>query len=237
MQPIENTEQAKPEILFVEDDQNLGIVIRDFLKLKGFNITLALDGVEGLEKYQSQSYDICILDVNLPKMDGFQLAREIRKMNQEIPILFLTAKTMDEDKVEGFNIGADDYISKPFNIEELVLRIKVFLRRNKMLQPADRDIFKIGEYEFNHKNLSLHYKDQEKNLTQREADILKLLCQNIGSVLRREDILLKIWGQDDYFVGRSLDVFLSKLRKYLKNDPNVEIQNYHSVGFKLIIQE
>ncbi|MBK7426846.1 MAG: response regulator transcription factor [Saprospiraceae bacterium] len=237
MQPIENTEQTKPEILFVEDDQNLGIVIRDFLKLKGFNITLALDGVEGLEKYQSQPYDICILDVNLPKMDGFQLAREIRKMNQEIPILFLTAKTMDEDKVEGFNIGADDYISKPFNIEELVLRIKVFLRRNKMLQPADRDIFKIGEYEFNHKNLSLHYKDQEKNLTQREADILKLLCQNIGSVLRREDILLKIWGQDDYFVGRSLDVFLSKLRKYLKNDPNVEIQNYHSVGFKLIIQE
>lgn len=237
MQPIENTEQTKPEILFVEDDQNLGIVIRDFLRLKGFNITLALDGMEGLEKYQSQVYDLCILDVNLPKMDGFQLAREIRKMNQEIPILFLTAKTMDEDKVEGFNIGADDYISKPFNIEELVLRIKVFLRRNKMLQPADRDIFKIGEYEFNHKNLSLHYKDEEKNLTQREADILKLLCQNIGSVLRREDILLKIWGQDDYFVGRSLDVFLSKLRKYLKNDPNVEIQNYHSVGFKLIIQE
>ncbi len=237
MQPIENNELAKPEILFVEDDQNLGIVIRDFLRLKGFNITLALDGLEGLEKYQSQVYDLCILDVNLPKMDGFQLAREIRKMNQEIPILFLTAKTMDEDKVEGFNIGADDYISKPFNIEELVLRIKVFLRRNKMLQPADRDIFKIGEYEFNHKNLSLHYKDEEKNLTQREADILKLLCQNIGSVLRREDILLKIWGQDDYFVGRSLDVFLSKLRKYLKNDPNVEIQNYHSVGFKLIIQE
>lgn len=237
MQPIEPTEPTKPEILFVEDDQNLGIVIRDFLRLKGFNITLALDGMEGLDKYQSQVYDLCILDVNLPKMDGFQLAREIRKMNQEIPILFLTAKTMDEDKVEGFNIGADDYISKPFNIEELVLRIKVFLRRNKMLQPVDRDIFKIGEYEFNYKNLSLYYKNEEKNLTQREADILKLLCQNIGSVLRREDILLKIWGQDDYFVGRSLDVFLSKLRKYLKNDPNVEIQNYHSVGFKLVIQE
>lgn len=234
---MEPTDNSKPQILLVEDDQNLGTVIRDYLRLKGFEIILAADGQEGLDRFKEGTYDLCILDVMLPKRDGFALAKEIRLLDDEVPILFLTAKTLDEDKVEGFKTGADDYITKPFNIEELVMRIRVFLRRSKSLPLAEKETYDLGDYVFDYKNLCLRFGEQVKNLTQREADILHLLCRNRGNVLRREEILLKIWGQDDYFVGRSLDVFLSKLRKYLKDDPRVEIQNYHSVGFRLEIRE
>ncbi len=234
---MEPTDNSKAQILLVEDDQNLGTVIRDYLRLKGFEIVLAADGQEGLDRFREGTYDLCILDVMLPKRDGFALAKEIRLLDDEVPILFLTAKTLDEDKVEGFKTGADDYITKPFNIEELVMRIRVFLRRSKSLPLAEKETYELGDYTFDYKNLCLRFRDQVKNLTQREADILHLLCRNRGNVLRREEILLKIWGQDDYFVGRSLDVFLSKLRKYLKDDPRVEIQNYHSVGFRLEIRE
>jgi len=226
-----------PKILLVEDDENLGRVIRDFLKIKGFDVTLSADGESGYESFVSDQFDCCILDVMLPRKDGISLAKDIRKVDHEIPILFLTAKSMDEDKVEGFKTGADDYITKPFNIEELVMRIQVFLRRSRAIDNHSGSIYKLGAYEFDHENLKLSSEFEDRTLTQREADILLIFCKNKGNVLRREDILLKIWGKDDYFVGRSLDVFLSKLRKYLKDDPKVEIQNHHSVGFKLVIHE
>jgi DNA-binding response OmpR family regulator len=234
MNQMDNT---KPHILLVEDDKNLGTVIRDFLKIKGFEVILREDGQAGLDAFIKGEFDLCVLDVMLPKLDGLSLAKEIRKIDHQIPILFLTAKSMDEDKVEGFKTGADDYITKPFNIEELVLRIQVFLRRSKALDIDNKVFFTLGNYTFDYNNLALTIDDDTQVLTQREADILYLFCQNLGNVLRREEILLKIWGQDDYFVGRSLDVFLSKLRKYLKKDPNVEIQNYHSVGFKLVVPD
>jgi len=232
---IENGQN--PKILLVEDDENLGRVIRDFLKIKGFEVILAADGEAGYHAFTKDQFDCCILDIMLPKKDGISLARDIRKLDHEVPILFLTAKSMDEDKVEGFKSGADDYITKPFNIEELVMRIQVFLRRSKAIDNNPSSIFQLGRYEFAYENLRLSDEQSERMLTQREADILLMLCKNKGNVLRREDILLKIWGKDDYFVGRSLDVFLSKLRKYLKDEPKVEIQNHHSVGFKLIVAE
>lgn len=235
MSTMENNQL--PRILLVEDDENLGRVIRDFLKIKGFEVELKADGDAGSKAFMEGAFDCCILDVMLPKKDGMTLAREIRRIDHEIPILFLTAKSMDEDKVEGFKTGADDYITKPFNIEELVMRIQVFLRRSKAIELNQSTEFEIGKYIFQYENLNLTLGEETRTLTQREADILFLLCKNKGNVLRREDILMKIWGKDDYFVGRSLDVFLSKLRKYLKDDPKVEIQNHHSVGFKLMIAE
>lgn len=231
-------EKEKPRILLVEDDTNLGTVIRDFLKLKGFDIVLMNDGEKGFQSFQDNAFDCCVLDVMLPKMDGMTLAKKIRQIDHQIPILFLTARSMDEDKVAGFELGADDYITKPFNIEELVMRINVFLRRSKALDDSDtHQIFEIGDYTFDYENLNLTYKEEHKTLTQREADILRLLALKQGNVIKREDILMKIWGKDDYFAGRSLDVFLSKLRKYLKSDSRIDIQNYHSVGFRLIVRD
>ena len=230
-------ENHGPKILLVEDDENLGRVIRDFLKLKHFEVDLCTDGEAGYNTFLQNEYDCCVLDVMLPKKDGIALAKDIRKIDHEVPILFLTAKSMDDDKVEGFKSGADDYITKPFNIEELIMRIQVFLRRSKAIDMHAGAEYIIGQYTFKYENLLLIHPKEEKTLTQREADILQLFCKNKGNILRREDILNKIWGKDDYFVGRSLDVFLSKLRKYLKEDPRVEIQNHHSVGFKLVVNE
>lgn len=233
---MEHIDHSNYKLLLVEDDKNLGKVVRDYLKLNKFDVHLAEDGEKGLEMFKEGGFDICLLDVMLPKMDGFTLAKQLRKLDHEVPIIFLTAKTMDEDKLEGFQTGADDYVTKPFNIEELVLRIKVFLRRSKAVNAEETIRFQIGKYWFDYKNLSLELNGVHKGLTQREADILHYLCLNKGNIVRREDILLKIWQKDDYFAGRSLDVFLSKLRKYLKDDPGVEIQNYHSVGFRLVTQ-
>jgi DNA-binding response OmpR family regulator len=227
-------EESIYKLLLVEDDKNLGKVVRDYLRLNKFDVELAEDGEKGFELFKEGGFDICILDVMLPKMDGFSLAKLIRKLDHEVPIIFLTAKAMDEDKLEGFQTGADDYVTKPFNIEELVMRIKVFLRRSKAIQTEEPMRIPIGNYIFDYRNLSLHFAEESKGLTQREADILYYLCQNKGNIVRREDILMKIWQRDDYFAGRSLDVFLSKLRKYLKEDSDVEIQNYHSVGFRLV---
>jgi DNA-binding response OmpR family regulator len=232
---MESYDDSFYKLLLVEDDKNLGKVVRDYLKLNKFDVVLAEDGEQGYEQFKEGGFDICILDVMLPKMDGFSLARMIRKLDHEVPIIFLTAKTLDEDKLEGFQTGADDYVTKPFNIEELVLRIKVFLRRSKAVQTEDPVRLSIGKYVFDYRNLSLEFGEDKRGLTQREADILHYLAMNKGNIVRREDILMKIWQRDDYFAGRSLDVFLSKLRKYLKNDPEVEIQNYHSVGFRLIV--
>lgn len=226
------------KILLVEDDPSLGFVIKDNLTLKGYDITLCKDGEEGELTFQRQHFHLCILDVMLPKKDGFTVARSIRLKNKEIPIIFLTAKSMMEDKLTGFETGADDYITKPFSLDELVYRIEVFLRRSntsETLLPADK-IFQVGQFVFDPFNLTLRNGSSEKTLTQKEAEVLKLLFQNRDRVLKREEILKKVWGDDDYFMGRSMDVFISKLRKYLREDPAIQIVNYHGVGFRLEVR-
>lgn len=219
------------KILLVEDDENLGYVIHDNLTLKGFNVTWCKDGEEGWSLYNTAPADLCLLDVMLPKIDGFTLAQRIRHLNKGVPILFLTAKGMLEDKLAGFKSGGDDYISKPFSMEELICRIEVFLRRGDHHEP--RNTFVLGAYQFDFLNLSLNHQEEKKSLTTKEAGILKMLIENRNRVLKREEILKAIWGDDDYFAGRSMDVFISKLRKYLKKDTSVQIINYHGIGFKL----
>lgn len=225
----------RKKILLVEDDPSLGFVIQDNLMMKGYEVTLCRDGEEAELTYGKSSFDLCLLDVMLPKKDGFSLARSIREKNCEIPILFLTAKAMTEDKLLGFQTGADDYITKPFSLEELLYRIEVFLRRSQAKFPLEA-IFTVGQFQFDPFSFTLKHNNNEKTLTQKEAEVLKLLYKNRDRVLKREEILTHVWGDDDYFMGRSMDVFISKLRKYLKNDPDIQIVNYHGVGFRLEIR-
>ena len=222
-----------PKILLVEDDPGLGFVIQDNLAGNGYDVTLCTNGEHGQEAFHQKPFDLCILDVMLPKKDGFALAQSIRKINQHIPILFVTAKTMHEDKMAGFQAGGDDYIVKPFHMEELCRRIEVFLRRATPATPPADGFYPLGKFRFDFTNLSLLHPSGIKTLTQKEADVLRLLCINRDRVLKREEILKTVWGDDDYFMGRSLDVFISKLRKYLKEDPAVRIVNFHGVGFRL----
>jgi DNA-binding response OmpR family regulator len=228
--------ETKPKILYVEDDVNLGFVTTDNLDSKGYSTVYCKDGKEGLATFKKEKIDLCILDVMMPEMDGFTLAREIRKINNDIPIIFLTAKTMKEDKITGFRTGADDYITKPFSIEELILRIEVFLKRSRKAENNEPAIFKIGDYEFNFSNLTLAIGKQKQELTMKEAELLKYFCLNKDKILKREDILRTVWGDDDYFMGRSLDVFISRLRKFLQKDSHIQIENIHSVGFRLSIK-
>jgi DNA-binding response OmpR family regulator len=221
------------KILLVEDDPSLGFVIKDNLSVKGYDVTLCRDGEEGDNAFGQNPFNLCILDVMLPKKDGFTLARNIRQKNKEVPILFLTAKAMMEDKLEGFRTGADDYITKPFSLEELFYRIEVFLRRTTKQETISDKVVQVGQYEFNYKNLTLSSSKESKTLTQKEAEVLRLLYENRDRVLKREEILTSVWGDDDYFMGRSMDVFISKLRKYLKEDASIQIVNYHGVGFRL----
>ncbi len=222
-----------PKILLVEDDPSLGMLMKDFLSMEGFNVILAKDGVEGLSKYTSDSFDLCILDVMMPLMDGFTLARKIRKKNSEIPIIFLTAKSLKEDKLNGFDLGGDDYITKPFDEDELVRRINAILKRSfKVVEETDCKC-KIGMFDFDHSNLELSLDGELTRITKKEADVLSLLCNSRNSLVKREEILLKVWGENDYFMGRSLDVFITKLRKHLKPDPAIKIENVHGVGFIL----
>jgi DNA-binding response OmpR family regulator len=220
-------------ILLVEDDPSLGFVIKDNLCLKGYDVTLCTDGESGENAFNTSVFQLCIFDVMLPKKDGFSLARSVRSRNKNIPILFLTAKAMMEDKLTGFQTGADDYITKPFSLEELLCRIEVFLRRSTEEAPIPLRKFHVGNYEFDYTTLTLRNSSIEKTLTQKEAEVLQLLYYNRHRVLKREEILKEVWGDDDYFMGRSMDVFISKLRKYLKEDPAVQIVNYHGVGFRL----
>lgn len=220
-------------ILLVEDDPSLGFVIKDNLSMKGYNVTLCADGDEGQHTFNQHSFDLCIFDVMMPKKDGFSLAKTVREKNQQVPILFVTAKSMLEDKVTGFTSGGDDYIIKPFSMEELCLRIEVFLKRSNGVQPSAEQTFQLGQFSFDSHNFILAHSSGSKTLTQKEAEVLKLLCRNADRVLKREEILKSVWGDDDYFMGRSMDVFISKLRKYLKEDPSVQIVNYHGVGFRL----
>jgi DNA-binding response OmpR family regulator len=219
-------------ILLVEDDPSLGFVIKDNLAMKGYDVTLCADGEEGQQTFHKNAFDLCIFDVMMPKKDGFSLAQSVREKNQHIPILFVTAKSMLEDKIAGFTAGGDDYIVKPFSMEELYMRIEVFLRRSNGNVAKD-ETYQLGQLSFDSHNFVLSHPSGSKTLTQKEAEVLKLLCQNKDRVLKREEILKSVWGDDDYFMGRSMDVFISKLRKYLKEDPSVQIVNYHGVGFRL----
>lgn len=226
-------------ILLAEDDNNLGFVVQDNLKSNGFQVTLCEDGETALKTFVSDKFDLCILDVMMPKKDGFQVATTIREINKEVPIIFLTAKSMQVDKVKGFMLGADDYITKPFDFQELFLRIEAILKRTKLLVEEEEEVitsYGIGRYQFDVKNQLLTHALEEKKLTKKETRILTYLCEHINDVVSRELILKNIWGTDDYFSGRSLDVFISKLRKYLKLDPNIQIINIHGVGFKLEVK-
>ena len=224
---------TKARILYVEDDETLGFVTKDNLEQNNYEIDHHLDGKSGLKAFVKKGYDLCLLDVMLPEMDGYELAQNIRKHNREIPILFLTAKSLKEDRIHGLQIGADDYITKPFSIEELILKIEIFLRRKYMASPAS-DKYTIGIFTLDYKNLKLISDQTESNMTQKEADLMKLLIENKDNTLRREDILKKLWGENDYFLGRSMDVFISRLRKYIRPDNNLIIENVHGVGFRLI---
>ncbi|WP_070137810.1 response regulator transcription factor [Crocinitomix algicola] len=225
----------KIKILLVEDDYNLGFVIQDQLKSEGYDVTLCTDGVEGLKTFNEGKFQMCILDVMMPKKDGITLAQDIRKVDHKIPILFLTAKNQVEDRIAGFKAGGDDYLTKPFSTEEFQLRIKAILKRVNLIEDDGvQTQYQLGSILFDSENFKLIFPDQtEKKLTKKEAKILKLLAQNRNKVLTRDIVLNAVWGQDDYFVGRSLDVFITKLRKYLKSDESVSINNIHGVGFKL----
>ena len=226
----------KVNILLVEDDLNLGIILSDQLKSDGYAVSLCNNGVEAMQRFNEDKFHLCIFDVMLPRKDGFTLTRDIRKTNTAIPILFLSARGMTEDKVEGFNAGADDYLSKPFSIEELQLRIKALLKRvNIKVDEKEQTNYALGIFVFDTENQTLVLKDQVKTLTKKEVKILKLLFKYKNQVVSREVILNAVWGQNDYFVGRSLDVFITKLRKYLREDPKILISNIHGVGFKFEI--
>ena len=223
-------------ILLVEDDPGLGFVIQDTLKDRGYTVHLCRDGKEGLMQFNKRDYHLCLLDVMMPKKDGFELARDIRKIDPDVPIIFLTAKSMVEDKVEGLKTGADDYITKPFSNEELFLRIEAVLKRYKKdgLDGEEKDPgFQISSFTFNPDNLQLIRGDSKKSLTKKEAGVLKILCEHKNKVIERELITNLVWGDDSYFVGRSLDVFITRLRKHLADDDTVNIVNVHGVGFRL----
>jgi DNA-binding response OmpR family regulator len=226
------------KVLLAEDDKNLGTILQSYLIAKGYPTDLCINGEEAFSKFQQNKYSICILDVMMPIKDGFTLAKDIRKIDKIIPILFLTAKTLQEDKLKGFEIGADDYISKPFSMEELLLRMKAILRRvGETSSTTKTNIFSIGKSIFDYNRQLLKTDGVDQKLTSKEAELLKLLCEKINEVLDRSEALNKIWFDDSYFNARSMDVYITKLRKYLKVDSNIELLNVHGIGFKLIVNE
>lgn len=232
--------QSMARILLSEDDKNLGSLLKDYLQVKGHDVHLATDGDYAWESFSHKDFDICILDVMMPKKDGFTLAKDIRNVNKSIPILFLTARDGLEDKIEGFSLGGDDYLTKPFSMEELQLRIGALMRRGGQeseIVQENTDEFTIGEYHFHYPTRSLSLGDDSKRLTSRESELLRLLCMHKNQVLKRETALKLIWGDDSYFNARSMDVFITKLRKYLKSDEHIEIMNVHGEGYKLLVME
>ncbi len=226
----------KIKVLVVEDDPNLGTLLSEYLNAKGYASTLATDGNQGYETYRTGSFDFLILDVMMPFKDGLTLAREIRGTDPDVPILFLTAKSMKEDTLEGFKAGADDYMTKPFSMEELLARMQAILKRSGgSVETTEQSTYKVGGYEFDYHKQQLFYEGKSFKLTTKENELMKLLCKNSNSVLERTQALKAIWGDDNYFNGRSMDVYVAKLRKHLKKDPSVEIINVHGKGFKLMI--
>lgn len=223
----------KKKILYIEDDETLAFLTVDSLE-NHYEVAHFSNGQKGFEAFCNTSFDLCILDVMLPDMDGFEIATKIRQRNQEVPIIFLSAKTMKEDRIKGLKIGADDYLIKPYSIEELMLKMEVFLQRSQKTL-IKQDLYHFGSYEFDPNNYFVKHQDIQTNLTEREASLLKLFLDHKNTVLKRERILMELWGTDDYFVGRSLDVFISRLRKIFKNDNNVRIENIPRIGFKMVV--
>jgi len=227
------------KVLLAEDDRNLGNILKNYLDAKGYSTSLCINGQEAIDIFDKNNFDFCILDIMMPVKDGFEVAKEIRVRNKKIPILFLTAKSMQEDKLKGFEVGADDYITKPFSMEELLMRMQAILRRTEdsAKNMTDDNIFRIGQYtfDFNRQILSIH--NSEQKLTSKEAGLLQLLCINANDVLDRSIALNKVWNDDSYFNARSMDVYIVKLRKYLKEDPSVELINVHGIGFKLVMNK
>ncbi len=230
-------ETVKSKVLLVEDDSSLGPLLQEYLEAKGFETKLASDGKTGSDIFFKETFDLVLLDVMMPIKDGYTLAKEIRLVDKNIPIIFLTAKSMKEDTIEGFNAGADDYITKPFSMEELMARVTAVLRRtNKVRSTESEEVnFKIGNYQFNSEKQVLQHEASEQKLTTKESQLLRLLCIHRNDVLDRTFALKSIWHDDNYFNGRSMDVYIAKLRKYLKDDPKIEIINIHGKGFKLLV--
>jgi DNA-binding response OmpR family regulator len=226
----------KVKILLAEDDNNLGMLLESYIKAKGYDVDLARDGKQALEKFNEGNYHFCILDVMMPEMDGFSVAKEIRTIDKKIPILFLTAKAMKEDKLEAFSIGGDDYMTKPFSMEELVARIEAILKRSNGGDEVMDDTYTIGRFTFDPMKRIINIDGEEHKLTTKESQLLKLLAKNKSQVLDRQAALRAIWGDDNYFNGRSMDVYIAKLRKILKADEKIEIMNIHGKGFKLLDQ-
>jgi len=234
----------KTKILLVEDDVNLGDVLRDYLELQEYEVTRAMDGIEGLELFRTQVYDLLILDVMMPLKDGFTLAGEIRELNNQVPIIFLTARGQPEDRVAGFKTGCDDYILKPFSSEELELRIGAILRRCRQGEngtqldlAANQGVYTLGKYTFDSSNQELRISDKRISLTTKEVELLRVLYRYKNQLITREKTLKAVWGSDNYFIGRSMDVFITKLRKYLRDDPDISIVNVHGTGFRLEVKE
>jgi len=230
-------EKNQIRVLLAEDDRNLGNILKNYLDAKGYSTTLCINGEEATETFFRKDFDFCILDIMMPVKDGFAVAREIRAVNSKVPVLFLTAKSLQEDKLKGFETGADDYITKPFSMEELLLRMQAILRRTEetVKNPEQENIFNIGQYVFDFNRQLLTFRGKELKLTSKEASLLRLLCTNANQVLERSVALNKIWQDDSYFNARSMDVYIVKLRKYLKEDPSVELINVHGIGFKLVM--
>jgi DNA-binding response OmpR family regulator len=228
----------KSKILLVEDDTNFGSILKSYLELADYEVLLKMDGKQGLSAFKTYIFDLCILDIMMPEMDGFSLAREIRKLNRKIPLIFLTAKTLKEDVLEGFRIGADDYLTKPFDSEVLLYKIAAILKRNAMSgESADqRQMYEVGNFHFDSRLRTLKLGNSIQPLSPKESALLKMLCNAKDGILTRHDALQQIWGKEDYFTTRSMDVFMARLRKYLKPDPAIEIINIHGNGFRLVIR-
>lgn len=221
------------KILLVEDDPNLGFIVKDNLSDKGYEVTHCINGLEAERLLYNEHFDLYLFDVMMPKKDGFTLAEELRAKKDNTPIIFLTAKEMQEDKLRGFTVGGDDYITKPFNFDELIMRMEAILKRTKPAEP-EPTTFKIGKYTLKSDELKLILGKEEQSITKKESALLEFLAKSLNQPVKREDMLMKIWKDDSYFAGRSMDVYITKLRKYLKDDPNVELLNVHGVGFKLV---
>ena len=227
---------TKYKILYAEDDETLAFLTQDNLEQNNYEVVHCSNGEMAIEAFKNQTFDICIFDIMMPKTDGFELAENIRKSNTDIPIIFLSAKTLKEDRLKGLRLGGDDYLVKPFSIEELLLKIEIFLKRSRKNIPIEKNIYTVGKYQFDNKNFVVFNDSEKISLTQRESDLLKLFLDNKNMVLKREEILKSLWGNDDYFMGRSLDVFISRLRKILANEKGIAIENLHGIGFRFSVE-
>jgi len=231
-------ENEKIKILLAEDDRNLGTILRTYLEAKGYAPRLCINGLEALEAFNKEPFDFCVVDVMMPVKDGFTLAKDIRKVDSQIPILFLTAKSLEEDKLKGFQAGGDDYLTKPFSMDELLARIEAILRRSAKATDGktEKGTFTFGNFVFDYNHQNLHLNDVDQKLTSKEAELLKILCEHVNQVVDRSFALNRIWQNDSYFNARSMDVYIAKIRKYLKDDPSVELINVHGIGFKLVTE-